>query len=450
MGGAWPATVAWAGLAGYVTGVYALVVVAGGALVGVSPGEGGQGDIALSALATALVAISFEPARAGLHRVLRRSRRFGSRSPYDVLTLFADGVAAAQEPRDVLPRLARAVGEGTGAHEVSVWLSVAGRGRRVAHWPGGPAGAGPTEPVTTGPPNSLPLAGPDGQDGSAWRTVPVRHAGELLGAISFRLAAGTAPAPVEDRLVDHLAAHAGVVLRNARLGEELTGRLGELSDQAGALRSSRQRIVAAQDAERRRLERDIHDGAQQHLVALTIQLRLVRVVLAKDPDRAARLLAALRPAAAQARQTLAELAGGVYPPRLAGEGLAAALAARAESAPLPVTVSADGVGRYVPEIEAAAYFCALEALQNALKYSAGTRVAIELAAGGGELVLVVRDDGGGFDPAQVTAASGLANMTDRVEAVGGTLTVTSSAAGTTVTARLPARAAAGQPAEEPL
>lgn len=438
----------WLCLAGYVAGVYACVVLVGGlgAVRSDSAGSGqfsGRGDIMLLVLATVLVAVTIEPVGRALRRLLRRTRWFGIGSPYEVLTSFAAGTAAVAGPQDVVSQLVRVVGEGTGARKVSVWLTVDAAARRVAHWPG-------DDPAPPHWPSPSPLNGErdDSERDDGWKVVPVRHAGQPLGAFVLRFD-GRAASPVEERLVCDLAAHAGVVLRNARLTEELTGRLHDLSDQAEALRSSRRRIVAAQDAQRRRLERDIHDGAQQHLVALAVQLRLARVVLGKDPERAAELIAALRPAVADARATLVNLARGIYPSRLAEDGLPAALAAQTAAAPMPVTVLAHDVGRYPPEIEAAVYFCALEALQNAAKHAGATSVTVTITGSDDAVAFTVRDDGRGFEPSRVAAGSGLSTMTDRIETVGGTLEVTSSPAGTTVIGRLPAPRQTPPPAPTP-
>lgn len=439
-------TAVWAALAIYVAAVYVGVVLGGALVAGDLVGDARRsdpGDVALSVVATVLVAATFERVRAALRGLLRRTRRFGVDDPYEVLTAFAASVATAQDSREVMARTARVVGEATGALEVSVWLTVDRAPRQVGHWSlGSPVPeAGPAAPAT-------PTAG---SAPATHREFPVRHASETLGSVSLRLAAGATISPVEDRLVAHLAVQAGVALRNAQLGEELTARLGDLSSQAHALRESRQRIVAVQDAERRRLERDIHDGAQQHLVALAVRLRLAKLVLAKDPHRAAGLVAAMQPAVAQARETVTELARGVYPPQLSAHGLPAALTAQAAAAPLPVVVDAAGLGRFGLEAEAVVYFCVLEALQNAVKHAGATQVTITLTGTDDQLSFTVTDDGHGFDPGRVAAGKvaagkGLSNLADRVEAVGGVLEIISSPAGTLVRAQLPAQARTAEPA----
>jgi len=224
--------------------------------------------------------------------------------------------------------------------------------------------------------------------------------------------------------VHDLASQAGLVLRNVRLIEEL--------------RASRQRLVAAQDQERRKIERNIHDGAQQQLVAISVKLRLLQQLAERDPTAAAALAEQLRDDATQALDDLRDLARGIYPPVLADSGLAAALDAQARRSVLRVDVSADGIGRYPQEIESAIYFCCLEALQNVAKYSGATRVSVTLSDAGAELRFEVRGDGLGFDAAHTPMGSGLRNMSDRLEALGGRVEITSAPGdGTTVTGRIP-------------
>jgi signal transduction histidine kinase len=265
------------------------------------------------------------------------------------------------------------------------------------------------------------------------RAFPVRHQGEVLGAVAVRMPKADPLSPTTEKLMEDLAGQAGLILRNVRLTEELKAKLEEL-------RASRQRLVTAQDEERRRLERNIHDGAQQQLVALAVNLKLARTVSAKDPQKAQEILDRLQTEAQEAMENLRDLARGIYPPLLADKGLAAALEAQARKATVPVSVVPDGIRRYPQEAEAAAYFCVLEALQNTSKYAAATRATVRLAERDRELVFEVIDDGQGFDPSATPRGSGLQNMVDRVEALGGTVEVASAPGeGTTVTGRIPVR-----------
>jgi signal transduction histidine kinase len=235
-------------------------------------------------------------------------------------------------------------------------------------------------------------------------------------------------------LLADLAQQAGLVLRNARLNEELRLRLEELQ-------ASRQRIVAAQDEERRRIERNIHDGAQQQLVALAVKLGLVRTIGKSDQGKADELLSELQSEAQQALEDLRDLARGIYPPLLADKGLRAALEGQARKASLPVSIQAEGIGRYSQEVEAAVYFCALEALQNVAKYAGASMAEVRLLATNGTLTFEVADDGRGFDVATAKRGAGLTNMGDRVAALGGDLAFESMPGkGTTIRGRIPVSA----------
>ena len=214
------------------------------------------------------------------------------------------------------------------------------------------------------------------------------------------------------------------MLRNVRLIQEL--------------RSSRQRLVAAQDEERRKLERDLHDGAQQQLVALAVQLKLARTMLERDPATVGGMLDSLQTSAADALADLRDLARGIYPQLLADRGLSAALEAQATKSSVPTTVRSDGVERYPREVEAAVYFTCLEALNNVAKYSGATAATVSLAQANGTLTFTVADDGVGFDPDQVEHGTGLQGMADRLDAIGGDVRVRSAPGeGTTVKGSVP-------------
>ena len=246
---------------------------------------------------------------------------------------------------------------------------------------------------------------------------------------------------VEERLFTGLAAQAGLVLRLVGLRAELAARHHDLQVRADELRASRERLIEAQDTERRRLERDIHDGAQQHLVALAVNLRLAETVAARSPERAAAVLAEQAGAAREAIETLSRLSRGIYPRLLTDEGLVPALRAAVGTSPVPVTIEADGIDRLPDKVEAALYFVAMEAVQNAAKHSGGATTRVRLRGDAQGWELTVEDDGAGFDPGTLGSGggSGLVNMRDRLDAVGGTVTVVSSpGAGTTVTALVPA------------
>jgi signal transduction histidine kinase len=220
-------------------------------------------------------------------------------------------------------------------------------------------------------------------------------------------------------------------LENERLGTELRSSMREL-------RESRARIMSSADRERQRIEQGLHDGAQQLLVALRIRLELAGELLGRSPVRAEHLLSDLATEVDEALEEVRSLARGVYPSLLADRGLSEALSAAALRSPVRTTVDTDGVGRYPAEIEAATYFCCLEAMQNAMKHAGGVNAISISIAVNEDLRFEVRDDGGGFVEGEVASGSGLTNMGDRLAAVGGQLLVrTSPGRGTTISGIIP-------------
>jgi len=280
------------------------------------------------------------------------------------------------------------------------------------------------------------------RNGATIRIAPVSHTGHLLGLIVAERKSGAPALPAEaDATLKELAREVGVAINNARLDSALEASLEDLRQHAEALEASRARIVAAADAERRRIERDIHDGVQQYLVAISVKARLARQMSERDPARAARLLEELGQEISKALDELRTLAHGIYPPLLASEGLGAAMVAASRRAVIPTQVHADGIGRYLPELEAAVYFCCLEALQNAGKYAGdGASATVRIQQENDTLVFEVHDTGAGFEPTSQGRGAGMTNMMDRVGAVGGALRVDSSPGrGTTVKGTIPLR-----------
>jgi signal transduction histidine kinase len=398
-------------------------VLIGGALIGRSSFSP---DVVLSVVATALVALTFDRIYSSLDRITSRAVHGGRASPYDVLRQFSDTVTGRYAAEELPSRMARVLAQGTGAQWAQVWLMVGDRPTLAATWPPGASFVPDGDPVRATAPGR--------------RSQVVQHGGELLGVLVVQEGEQAPLTSVEERLFAGLAGQSRLVLRGARLRVELERRAVELSARAEELRLSRQRLLDAQDNERRALERDVHDGAQQHLVALAVNLRLAQTLAAGQPGRAGVLVAGQEAAAVDAAATLIQLCRGIYPPLLAEGGLAVALEAAVGNSPVPVDVVAVGVGRYPPGLEAAAYFCCLEALQNAAKYSGAGAISVELiGAEDGSLVFGVEDDGTGFDPATIPPGSGLTNMRDRLDAVDGDLTVTSSpSTGTRIDGRIPA------------
>ncbi len=277
-------------------------------------------------------------------------------------------MAAVPSTAEVLSEMAKALAAGTGARKVEVWLRVGSQIRVAAAWPDRAAGERA----------AIDLAGEDLPALDSGRTFGVYHEGELLGALAVTKPPSEPLGPAEEKLISDLATQTGLVLRNVRLTTELSDRLEEISAQARELRSSRQRIVAAQDDERRRLERNLHDGAQQQLVALMINLRLAEAVAERESPTLAATLADLKKDTSEALDNLRDLARGIYPPTLAQQGLVVALSAQAAKAPLPVEVDQNDVGRYEQGVEAAVYFSCLEALQNVSKYARASKAHVRL------------------------------------------------------------------------
>jgi two-component sensor histidine kinase len=356
-----------AGLGVFVVGTYVVVVLGGGALVGQTDSP----SLGLSVLATAVVALGFEPVQARLEAAATRLVRGGTPSPYDVLSRFSETVTGGYATEELPGRMAMLLGQGTGAEWAQVWLTVQDRLTLAATWP-------PDAAADEQPPD--PVEAARDATGPGRRALSVRHGGQVLGVFRLQEPAGEPLTTVEERLFTGLAAQAGLVLRLVGLRAELAARHGDLLVRAAELRASRERLIETQDAERRRLERDIHDGAQQHLVALAVNLRLAETVAARSPERAARVLAEQAEAAREA-------------------------------------------------IEAALYFFAMEAVQNAAKHARASAITVTFRRAGQDRVLSVVDDGAGFDAQraeQVRGGAGLANMRDRLDAVGGSVSLMSA------------------------
>jgi signal transduction histidine kinase len=395
-------------LAALFTLVYVALVIGVGAIVG------DRGNSFLTIVTAVAIAVAFQPVRERVRHLANRIVYGRRATPYEVLSEFSDQVATAYAPEDVLPRMAQILASGTGASSARVWLRFGEELRPAATWPEN--GSAPPVALEDGRPGGFG----EGEDG-----VEVRHLGELLGALSVTMPPSDPMNPSKERLVRDLAAQAGLVLRNVRLIEEL--------------RASRRRIVTAQDERAKRLERNLHDGAQQQLVALGVQLALARRLAERDAPEVAGTFDTLQQAATDALENLRDLARGIYPPLLADQGLVVALEGQARKAALPVEVEGEGIGRYPQEVEAAVYFCCLEALQNVAKYANASSARVRLADRDGTITFEVNDDGAGFDPEHSPLGTGLQGMKDRLEALGGSLSIESSVgAGTEVSGSIPA------------
>jgi signal transduction histidine kinase len=397
--------------------VYLAVVVV------VGPSVGGEGSGVASLAATIIVVLAFQPVSRWARRLADRLVYGERATPYEVLSGLSDRLGASYSTEDVLPRLVQILAAGTGATQAGVWLRVGPDLRRAASWPSGSDGTA----------INVRLSGDDlpefpGMD----HAFAVRHQGELLGALTVAVPPSDPLTPSQEKLLRDLAAQAGLVLRNVRLVEDL--------------RASRQRIVAAQDERAKALERNIHDGAQQQLVALAVKVRLMESVIRTDPEKALAMAREVGADAGDALENLRDLARGIYPPLLADKGLVAALEGQARKAAIPTEVLVENVGRYAQDVEAAVYFCTLEALNNVAKYSGATRAEVRLAQTSGELTFEIIDDGAGFDPAKTGYGTGLQGMADRLDALGGRIDVRSArGSGTTITGVVPLAATSASP-----
>jgi signal transduction histidine kinase len=389
--------------------------------------------LGLSMLAAAVAAIGYLPSR---DRLLASATRFvyGAReAPDEVLRTFGSRMTRAVAMDELLLQLAESLRKTMGLTSAEVYTGSAGVLERAVSVPD----AGRRSILLTE--RERPVVTRAGVSGTAWATVwlpalldgrgqsqlrvaPISHGGELLGLLVVERPAGAdAFTEEDDRVLTELARQAGLALHNARLDTALQTTLDELRTQADQLRESRARIVAAGDAERRRVERDLHDGAQQHLVALAVNMRLASDIVTDDPSAGAEMLAQMVNDVQATIKDLRELAHGIYPPLLVDAGLAEALRAAAGRCAIPVDVSASAIGRYPQGVEAAVYFCCLEALQNAAKHAPQATAQMRLWEESGGLLFSVTDDGPGFDPAKVRAGHGFVNMSDRLGAFGGTV-----------------------------
>jgi signal transduction histidine kinase len=398
-------TVLFALLAAFITIVYATMTVA---LSNIGP-------FGSSIAATAVIAVAFEPVRQRAQRWADRVAYGKRASPYEVLSDLTQRLATTESAQGLLDRTARRLADGTGAERAGVWVAGGGIFRLAGTWP---AGVGT---VTVDKFDELP--------GTA---VPIESDGELLGALTVEKRRGDTSTPTEARLIHDLAGSSASVLRNLGLQSELESRADELA-------SSRRRLVDVQDFERRRLERDLDEGAQQLVVSLKVKLNVAaRLARMEGVEPLAVMLEAMDQEAREAITQIRSLARGLYPQILEAEGLAAAVRSIAEFAPVPVEVDSVDIGRLSPELEATVFFCISEAITNAAKHAPGRQVFVKLGRSNGDLIFSVQDQGAGFDQKTVKAGSGLRNMADRLDAAGGLLEIDSAPGrGTRISGRVP-------------
>ena len=408
-------SVAYLGLAASIAALYAVVVVVPLLIIGL-PEDGGPG-LVLPIVATAVVALLFEPIRSRLRRWANRLVYGDRATPQEVLSQLTDRLAqnAASGSTDELARLLAA---GTGADQAVVWIRT---GDRLV-----PDGVWPTDRA---PELSNDLSDSDDTDDhepgtDAFSMVePVRHQGVALGAVSIAKPPDDPVTPGDRELVADVAAAAALVLRNLALNRELEERAIEV-------RESRRRLIAAQDAERHRLERDLHDGAQQEVVALKVKLGLAKTIAGREgADEIATMVDTLSDTTQEAVDAMRAVAHGIYPPLLEAEGLGAALTAVARTSPIPLTLETDGVGRHERRVEESVYFCVLEAI-DAAHMAAAHNIRVAMDDTNRHLALTIEHDA----PTEVH----LTSVADRIDALGGTITDEHHPDGTTrLTCHLP-------------
>ncbi len=370
--------------------------------------------LGLAVLVTAMATMVGQPARTRLNQVAARWA-FGRRpTNFELLVQFGTTLEHAFELDRLAPRLACCLREGLDLRWTRVRL---GSGELVAEG----------------------VAGDPAEHGT--KTL-IRLGDDVLGAIECGPKAEGRFTAADHDLVETLARQSALAVHNTRLTAELSARVEQTQRQARELAASRARIVHTQDTERRRIERRLHDGIQQELVALVAKLRLVRNQVRRGGEHADSTLAEVQNDAYLVIEELREFAHGIHPPVLTDQGLVAAVTSSARRLPLPVTIEVEdsvATARFPVNIEESAFFLISEALTNVLKHADATQAVIRLTRTPEELLLSVRDDGAGFQPGSA-GGSGLTGMRDRADAVGGKLQVISEpGAGTTIHAQLPAR-----------
>jgi signal transduction histidine kinase len=444
-------TVALAGLTALVLGIYVIVVLG----LGRTPQGSERTLLLLSMAAAAIAALLYLPAR---HWLTERANRlvYGARvAPDETLRTFGQRLTRSIPLDELMLQLAENLRSSMVLASAEVWTGQDGRYEQLA---GVPHRQPP--PITIGP-KELPVVARAGVSGGTWldiwvpqlvgpsgssamRVASVAHSGLLLGFIVVTRKPDSEPfTETEDTVLTEIARQIGLALHNVQLDTALQASLDELRIRNQELQDSRARIVAAGDSERRKLERNLHDGAQQHLVALAVKLRLARDAVEDDPADAMAMIDEIKGDVQTAIGELRALAHGIFPPLLVSGGLTDALPAAAGRAALPTTVDLVDVGRYGNDIEAAVYFCTLEALQNAGKHAGeNATAAVTVAESDGILRFEICDDGAGFDMQDGTAKDGhgFVNMADRLGAFGGRVEVVSAVGeGTSITGVIPLR-----------
>ena len=434
-------------------GLTALVIVAYGAVVvalGRTLRDGERSVLLLSMVAATLAALAYLPLRTRLADVANQVV-YGERvAPDEALRTWGSRLTRSIPLDELLLQLSESLRKSMSLSSAEIFTGAAGVYELAASVPHRSA-----EPIRV-PEKDCALLARAGVSGGTWidvwlpaladpetikRVAPIAHGGELLGQIVVTRPGGAnAFSDDDDRVLTELARQVGLALHNVQLDSALQASLAELQLTNVELRESRLRIVTAGDSERRKLERNLHDGAQQYLVAMAVKLRIAEDLIEEQPKEAADVIVELRRDLKDAIAELRALAHGIFPPLLSSGGLSEALPAAATRAALPTTVDTSGVGRFGPEVESTVYFCCLEAMQNAAKHAGpDAEISVRVEQIEGAVRFEVRDDGVGFDVGPTAARGhGFANMTDRLGTIGGRLKVSSKpGTGTTVRGEIP-------------
>jgi signal transduction histidine kinase len=429
-----------AGLTAVVVTIYLVVV----GWLGHAPTQTQQTLVALSIFAAAISAVVWVPASKRLASFANELVHGSRESPDEVVRGFGAHLSRAVPLEELLLQVAESLRSALELEAAEIWTGSGAMLDRVVSDPEREsarlrltaseqsvvAGAGVCGPawVAVWLPQLLECRGD-----VVVRVAPISQAGELYGLVVAERA--TESPPFDDEVEDvlsELARQIGLALRNVRLDSQLQASLDELRGQADELRASRARVVAAADAERRRIERDLHDGAQQYLAGMAANLRAVRELVESDPEKARAILDELNGSAQQAQEALRDLLHGIYPPLLQDRGLPPALANAARGAPIPTRVEATALRRFDPEVETTVYFCCLEALQNVGKHAGKeARATVRVWEEAGGLLFEIADNGVGLLPEHGRRGAGLTNMRDRLGAIGGNLRFESAAGGGT-------------------
>lgn len=441
-------TVSLAGLTGVVVVVYVIIVVG----LGHTPTHSERTLLALSMVAAAVCALVYGPARIRLTQYANRIAYGEREAPDAVLRTFGSRLSRAIPMDELLLQVAESLRKTLALSRAEVWTGTGGRLERAISVPDAPDAR-----VVLNQDEELVLARAgvtgnawlevwlpallEGRENSVLRVAPTTHSGHVLGILVVVRPPGSDQFTADDdTMLTELSRQLGLALHNVELDSALQESLDEVRRQAEELQASRARIVAASDAARRQIERNLHDGAQQHLVALAVNVRLARKLADSDPKASGEILDQLGEGLQEAVQELRALAHGIYPPLLIDRGIEEALRSAAGRAALPTDVTASNLVRYSPEEEAAIYFCCMEALQNAGKHAGENATAmVHVWQDDHALLFEVTDTGVGFDLNEKSSAgAGFVNMNDRVGAIGGTLSVKSSPGhGVTVAGRIP-------------